>query len=127
MSTSAQAPDPVQLRAFRAAIRTKIERDLERERDASVALRAQVLPAVKRGLAEARVEGLCARAWLFGSFAWGDPGARSDVDLIVEGCADPFLLAAVVGRACERDVHVIPLEAAPESLRRRALAEGTAL
>ncbi len=116
-----------QLRSFRDAVRAKIEADLRRESEQAAALRAQVVPAVARALERARAEGACGQAWLFGSFVWGDPGERSDVDVLVEGCADSFSLAAKIGRTCEREVHVIQRERAPDSLVRRVLADGTPL
>jgi predicted nucleotidyltransferase len=127
MEVDSRGPDPALLRALRERARATIAADVQRERAASEALQARVLPEVRRGVDEARGEGLCRRAWLFGSFAWGLPADRSDVDLLVEGCPDPFLLAAVVSRRCGRDVHAVELERAPESLRSRVLADGTPL
>lgn len=112
---------------FRAAIRAGLARQLAREAEASRALVAEVVPRVAQAIAEARASGLCRRAWLFGSFAWGEPGERSDVDLLVEATSEPFRLGTKVGLACERDVHVIELERAPESLRERVLREGMPL
>jgi predicted nucleotidyltransferase len=112
---------------FRRAVDAKIRTDLEREEALAASLRQEVVPAVRRGLREARRQGLCARAWLFGSYAWGKPSERSDVDLLVESSSDRMLVAAVVSEACGRDVHVVALERAPESLRERARAEGLEL
>ena len=72
-----------------------------------------------------RGAGHCGRVWLFGSFAWGRPGERSDIDLLVEG--DDGEVAWEVSRACHREVHAIALQRAPDSLRERVLAEGVLL
>lgn len=104
-----------------------IESDLAREAEQAEVLRNIVVPVVVEALAKARREGRCERAWLFGSFAWGRPNERSDIDLLVEGCDDPDALAAEVWRRVERAVHVVALERAPESLVRRVLAEGRPL
>lgn len=87
-------------------------------------MRGEVVPAVRACLATLRQAGRCRRAWLFGSYAWGQPTGRSDVDLLVEGAAAPFSVAAEVGRATGRMVHVVPLEDAPASLVDRARTEG---
>jgi hypothetical protein len=78
--------DPELLRAFRDAVRAKISRDLEAEDAAAAERKQRVRAAVERGLAQARDQGLLGAAWLFGSYAWGQPGERGDVDLLVEGC-----------------------------------------
>ncbi|HVU51470.1 MAG TPA: nucleotidyltransferase domain-containing protein [Polyangia bacterium] len=64
---------------------------------------------------------------MFGSYAWGEPGERSDVDVFVEGRTDTMAIASIVGRACGVDVHVIDAAEAPESLKARVLAEGLPL
>ncbi|MBI5480602.1 MAG: nucleotidyltransferase domain-containing protein [Deltaproteobacteria bacterium] len=119
--------DPELLRAFREAVRAKIARDLAGEDAAAAERKQRVRAAVERGLAQARGEGLLRAAWLFGSYAWGQPGERSDVDLLVEGCRDPLRVASVVGRITGTEVHVVCVEDAPESLRERALTEGVKL
>jgi predicted nucleotidyltransferase len=119
--------DPELLRAFREAVRAKIARDVEAEAAAATERKQRVRAAVERGLVQARSEGLLGAAWLFGSYAWGQPGERSDVDLLVEGCRDPLLVAGVVGQITGTDVHVVCVEEAPQSLRERALAEGVKL
>lgn len=120
-------PDAELLRAFRDKVRAQIIQALEEERAQAEDLRARVVPSVQRALLEARDETLCGRAWLFGSYAWGQPGARSDVDLLVEACPDPDRLAAAVARRTGTEVHVVPLEDAPEALRVRAQEEGVLL
>lgn len=116
--------DTALLRAFRESVRAKIARELESEAAVAGELRRRVLPAISRGLERARAKGLCRAAWIFGSYAWGEPTGRSDVDILVEGCPDTALLAAVVGRETGTDVHVVDTRDAPDSLRERALAEG---
>lgn len=111
-------------RAFRRAVRAKIQRDLDREQAAAAARRARVRQALGPALEQARSRGLCASAWLFGSYASGSPGQRSDVDLLLERCEDPESVASIIGRATGTDVHAIALEDAPASLRERVLAEG---
>jgi len=113
--------------AFRQRVLAGIRADLAREHTEAEALRAAVTPIVARLLAEARARGDCGRAWLFGSFAWGRPAARSDIDLLVEDCPDPFALSAVVWREVGRPVHVIEARSAPPGLVERVEREGTPL
>src|SRR2546423_105217 len=117
--------DPELLAAFRRTVRAKIARDLEREAAQAERLRQEVVPRVAEAGSGARARGLCDRAWLFGSFAWGAPGERSDVDLLVDGDADG--VAALVDRACGRMVLALRLEEAPESLRVRVFSDGKPL
>jgi len=112
---------------FRRRVLENIEADLAREAAQAEALRAAVVPVVAEALGDARREGRCERTWLFGSFAWGQPTERSDVDLLVARCEDPDALAAEVWRKVDRAVHVVTLERAPESLVQRVLAEGLPL
>jgi predicted nucleotidyltransferase len=116
--------DPELYRAFCRAVRRKIARDLETEAASPAERRERVRVVLGRALEQARDRGLCRAAWLFGSYAWGEPGERSDVDILAEECTDPEALASIVGRATGTDVHVVPLEDAPASLRERVLAEG---
>ena len=117
--------DPTLLAAFRATVRAKIERDIEREKAEAEALRGKVVPQVEEAIARARAQGLCRGAWLFGSFAWGQPGDRSDVDLLIDGDVDET--ASLVERACGRMLHAIELDRAPQSLRERVLTHGKPL
>ncbi len=110
---------------FRRAVLSKIRRDLVEERAAADSLRERIVPLVAEAVQSVRDEGRCGRAWLFGSFAWGNPHERSDIDLLVEG--DDSEVAYRVGRACGRDVHALRFDEAPESLRQRCEAEGVAL
>ena len=111
-------------RAFRLRVRETAARQIEVEKERAREARAVVIPLVSNALSCARKEGACGRAWLFGSFAWGEPGDRSDVDLLVESCADPDGLAGRVWKVAGRPVHVVQLERAPETLKARVLAEG---
>jgi predicted nucleotidyltransferase len=122
-----QDTDPELYRAFRRAVRAKIAHDLEAEAEAAAERREDVRALLGPVLQQARDRGLCRAAWLFGSYAWGEPGERSDVDILAEACTDPEAVASIVGRATGKDVHVVPLEDAPASLRERVLAEGEPL
>lgn len=113
--------------AFRRRVVAVIEEDLAREEAEAEVLRREVTECTRAAVERARLEGRCGRAWLFGSFAWGMPGQRSDVDLLVEGTPDPDALASFVWRAVDRPVHVVELEHAPVSLVERALNEGLPL
>ncbi len=121
------SPDAELLRALRRAALAHAQRTIDEERATADRLRALVLPKVREEVARARREGLVGRAWLFGSFAWGDPTNGSDVDVLVEGCSEPFRLAARIGRAADREVHVVERETAARTLADRAVAEGMEL
>ena len=124
---SLRLPDPDLVRAFGRAMRAHFEEELAKEREQAEARRAAVLPQIREALGRARADGLCGGAWLFGSYAWGEPGERSDIDLLVDNCADPFMVASLVGRACGRDVHVIEMAEAPSSLKARVREDGVPL
>lgn len=113
------------LRAFRAAIDRQIAADIATEAAAADALRREVLPRVRAAVDEVRRAGGCERVWLFGSFAWGDPTAESDIDVLVEGDVDE--LGYQIGKATRREVHAIALAEAPPSLVERCLADGVPL
>jgi predicted nucleotidyltransferase len=117
--------DQALLAAFRCAVLAEARRKLAAERAESEALRARVLPLVQQAVASARAAGFCGRVWLFGSFAWGQPEARSDLDLLVEG--DDGEVAYRVGKACGLEVHALRVEQAPATLRARCDAEGLLL
>ncbi len=122
-----RAPDPELVRAFARAVRAHFEEEVAREHKEAEARREEVLSQVRGAIARARAEGLCGGAWLFGSYAWGQPAERSDIDLLVDGCSDPFVVASLVGRACGRDVHVVEMGEAPLSLKERARRDGVPL
>ncbi len=113
------------LRAFRAAVDRKIAADIAAEAAAADALRREILPLVRAAVAEVRQTGACQRVWLFGSFAWGEPIAESDIDVLVEGDADE--VGYQIGKATRREVHAIALAEAPPSLVERCLADGVSL
>ena len=104
-----------------------IEADLRREEAEESALRTEVTATTSALIADARRRGVCGQAWLFGSFAWGRPEPRSDVDVLVEGCADPDALAAELWQATGRPAHVIEREKAPASLLERVYQDGKPL
>lgn len=116
--------DPLQI-AFRDAVRAKIRRDLAAEAATSERLRNDRVPHLREVIAAARAEGLCRGVWLFGSYAWGQPTERSDIDLLVDGDADE--IAWRVSRALDCEVDGWPLTAAPAELVARARSEGIAL
>lgn|GEM_PF-1875312 len=120
------AEDPL-LRAFRQRVRETMARDLERERAEAEALRSEVLCKLRDAIGAERGRGECTEVWLFGSFAWGTPTERSDVDLLVKGCKNPDGLAGRLWLACGRPAHVLDFATAPQSLVDRAMAEGLAL
>lgn len=120
-------PDPELVEAFGRAVRRNFAAQAAREEAASEARRQAVFPVVRQAIERARNEGACGRAWLFGSYAWGRPGERSDVDILAEDCPDPFWVSSIVGRACLLDVHVVDAKDAPTSLRERAVTEGLPL
>ncbi len=122
-----ERPHPDLVLAFGRAVRRRFEDEIARERAASQARRDAVIPAVRAGVAQARAEHACGRAWLFGSYAWGQPGERSDVDVLAEDCPDPFMVASIIGRAAGLDAHVIERSEAPPSLIERAIKDGLPL
>lgn len=74
-------------------------------------------------------EGLVRRAWLIGSLAKGTWGARSDVDVVVEG-----LESTRAGRVWDElskrlgcDVDLLELERLPPDFAQRVLREGEVL
>ena len=124
---AAQLPDPELLKAFGRVIRRNFERQIARECEAAETRRSTIVPLVRAAISRARADGLCGAAWLFGSYAWGEPGEGSDVDVFVDGRRDTIAIASIVGRACGLDVHVVDSVEAPESLRARVLKEGQPL
>ena len=81
--------------------------------DAALVERARVISAIREHEAELRALGV-SRLWLFGSLARGDPGRRSDVDVLISvPPAQDFSLldlAAVRVELCDllgRDTDVV--------------------
>jgi len=116
------------MHAMRARVRRTIEAELTREANAASELRARVVPLVREAVAAARrigeIEG---RAWLVGSYAWGQPTAASDVDVLVEACADRFALMRRIEGATHLDVDVIIAREADAALLPHLIREGIAL
>ena len=113
--------------AFRSSVRDKFAADVEAERAIAEALRRDLIPMVRGEIGRLRAGGHCRRVWLFGSYAWGEPTEASDLDLLVETESDPLFIAAQIGRATRRMVHVVVLREAPASLVERARSGGIAL
>jgi len=65
--------------------------------------------------------------WLFGSFAWGNPAERSDLDLFVEDQADEQVVAQTVDRCCDRPVHILNAKNATAALVARIHSDGELL
>lgn len=76
----------------------------------------------------ARAHG-ASREYLFGSLAWGLADERTDVDLAVEGIGSTRIdgFAGALMMRLPAQVDVVPLEEAPESLRRRITSEAVLL
>lgn len=106
------------LEAARARVRANVEAQLARENAIAQTLQARNIPRVVEAIAEARIAGeVSGRVWLIGSYAWGQPDARSDIDLLVETCPNRFALMKRVEDAVRLDVDVILVdEAAPRLL-----------
>ena len=113
------------LAPFRRRVDAKIQADLAEEERAAQVLRQQVMATLRREVSAARGQGVCARVWVFGSFAWGQPEASSDIGLLVKG--DDRLLASRIAKAAKRDVHALRLEEAPATLTERVFAHGVPL
>lgn len=119
------APTDPSHEAFREAVLAKIRRDLEAEARTSARLRTERLSLLRGLVLSARADGVCGEVVLFGSYAWGQPTERSDVDLLIEG--DTRELAWRVGRTLGCEVDAWRIQDAPETLVERARAEGIAL
>ena len=81
--------------------------------DAALVERARVISAIREHEAELRALGV-SRLWLFGSLARGDPGRRSDVDVLISAPpAQDFSLLDLAGVRVElcdllgRDTDVV--------------------
>lgn len=103
-------------------------RRLDEERALADARRARVVPRLRAAVAAARQDGtLDGRAWLIGSYAWGEPTGASDVDLLVERCADPHAASARLEDAVGLPVDVMPVASADPELLPHLTREGTPL
>lgn len=113
---------------FRRRVDGEIQADLAAEQQASDALHTQVVAALRSATSTAREAGARGRVWLFGSFAWGQPNASSDVDLLLDGAdEDEGAFVRAISGATDRELHVIRMTEAPDSLRERVLREGMPL
>jgi uncharacterized protein len=80
--------------------------------DAALVERERVVRAIRAHEADLRALGVT-RLWLFGSLARGDPGRRSDVDVLISVPAQDFSLLDLSGvrvELCEllgRDTDVV--------------------
>ncbi len=103
--------------------RVTAERKASADRAAELRRRAR---AAARKLAEHY--GL-RRVWLFGSLAWGEAHAASDVDLLVEGlAAEAWSTAcALVEAEVEAPVDLVRIEEASPGLAARVQAQGILL
>ena len=91
----------------------------------AAALRADAVRAEVVALVRARLPP-GGRAWLIGSLAWGEFGARSDVDLVFDEVDTPHLMdiETVVTRAADAPVDVLQLGDLPASFQARVQQEG---
>ncbi len=102
----------------------------EAERREAAALRAQRLrdaaPALARMLRERYG---ATRVWLFGSLAWGEPDARSDLDLAVEGLPTERYFSALgeLLMSAPASVDLVRMEEAPAALVGRIREAGVVL
>lgn len=118
---------PTDWTVFRDAVRAQLQRDLEAERARARERERRVRPLLARAIEQGRSQGQCTEAWLFGSYAWGMPTERSDLDILAAGCRDPVALAVTLGELTGLDAHVVSLEKCEPSLLARVLAEGLRL
>jgi predicted nucleotidyltransferase len=95
-----------------------------RRREAERADHARAsLPAI----VELLVRSGARRVVLFGSLARGRFGLDSDIDVAVEGLADPFRAAADAERETGFELDVVPIESAFPHVLRRVEVEGVVL
>lgn len=127
LATRDHVQQPDLLTAFRRTVVQRIRQQIASERERAQARRARTIPRLREAVRAARDRGRCTRVWLFGSYAWGQPGDRSDVDLLVEGCTDPMELAGDISDAVGIEIHVVTQDTAAPTLVQRALKEGIAL
>jgi uncharacterized protein len=106
---------------FMARMRLRSEAVAARTRE----LRTRATDAARALLAR---HGAC-RVWLFGSLAWGQTDAHSDVDLLIEGLsAEEWDAAcATVEEIVRGPVDLVRAEDAAPGLVRRVRAEGVLL
>ena len=90
---------------------------------------ARLREATRIELNRAHAEVIVGRAWLIGSLAWGEYGAGSDVDVVVEGVSPQGIdeLWARLSRTLGERLDLLRLEELPPSFRARVLSEGIAI
>ena len=84
---------------------------------------------VREAMAQLLAEGAISRAWLIGSLAWGEHGAGSDVDLVVEGLDPreaPMIWDRLSGELVAR-VDLLRMESLEREFAARVRAEGVPL
>jgi predicted nucleotidyltransferase len=67
------------------------------------------------------------RVWLIGSYAWGQPDARSDIDLLMETCPNRFGMMQRIEDPVGLDVDVILVDEADPRLLPHLQREGILL
>lgn len=122
---SVPTPSGPYVDACAAAFRKRFEVERKAAADRAACLRSQAQAAARK-LVQAR---LADRVWLFGSLAWGEAHAASDVDLLVEGLpAEQWSTAcAIVERDVEAAVDLVRMEEAAPELVSRVRSQGVML
>jgi len=111
--------------ACAAAFRKHIAAEYEAAADRASVLREQAQSAARKLVEECGAS----RVWLFGSLAWGQAHAASDVDLLVEGLpAEAWSTAcALVETEVESPIDLVRVEEAAPELVARVRGEGVLL
>jgi predicted nucleotidyltransferase len=116
------------LEAVHARVRANVEAQLARENAIADTLTARNVPSVRKAIAEARNAGeVSGRVWLIGSYAWGQPDARSEIDLLMETCPNRFGMMQRIEDAVGLDVDVILVDEADPRLLPHLQREGILL
>jgi predicted nucleotidyltransferase len=111
--------------ACAAAFRRRVTAEQKAATDRAAELRGRAQAAARK-LAE---ECGASRVWLFGSLAWGQAHAASDVDLLVEGLpAEAWSMAcALVEAEAQAPVDLVRVEEAGPELVARVRGQGVLL
>lgn len=69
------------------------------------------------------------RAWLIGTLAWGEFGARSDIDLVLDAVPNETAthIEIAVTRTARAEVDILWLDDLPAAFAARVLADGIPL